>query len=125
AAQALDRIVDVFTGDRQRQVRVQLSACLVGVVSQRLLPRVDGGLVAAFEVLVANHAGRTLVREGKTAQIRNQIATGSQLGMCTLESSLSELVRTGIVTYDDAVRLSLYPKEIGPPASMPLSSAVG
>jgi twitching motility protein PilT len=116
AAQALDRIVDVFHGERQNQIRVQLAGSLTGIVSQRLLPRLDGGLIAAFEVLVGTFAVRNLVREGKTGQIRNQIATGSQWGMSTLESSLSELVQSGIITYDEALNHSLYPKELARPA---------
>ena len=71
AAQALDRIWDVFPHERQNQIRVQLAASLAGVVSQRLVPKVDGGMVAAFEVLLANKAVRNLVREGKTHQLRN------------------------------------------------------
>jgi twitching motility protein PilT len=117
AAQALDRIVDVFPGERQNQIRVQLAGSLAGVVSQRLLPRVDGGLVAAFEVLVGTFAVKNLIREGKTGQIRNQISTGTQWGMSTLETSLSDLVRHGIITYDEALNHSLYPKELDKPAA--------
>ncbi|MGZ6792788.1 MAG: type IV pilus twitching motility protein PilT, partial [Mycobacteriales bacterium] len=95
SAQALDRIIDVFPGDRQPQIRVQLASVLTGVVYQRLLPRVDGGLVAAYEVLVANSAVRNLVKEGKTNQLRNQLVTGQRDGMVTLEQSLSELVKAG------------------------------
>ncbi len=84
AAQALDRIVDVFPADGQGQIRVQLAGCLAGVVAQRLVPRVGGGLVASFEVLIATHAIRNLVREGKTRQIRNVIATSRGEGMQTL-----------------------------------------
>src|SRR5438067_1339867 len=69
AAQAIDRVVDVFPGTRQDQIRVQLSATLTGVVYQRLVPKVDNGLVAAFEVMIADHAVRNLVREGKTRQL--------------------------------------------------------
>jgi twitching motility protein PilT len=112
AAQALDRISDVFSAERQDQIRVQLAASLGGVVSQRLIPRIGGGMVAAFEVLIANNAMRNLVREGKTHQIRNVVATSLKEGMRTLEASLSELVADGLITYDDAVARSVYPKEI-------------
>ena len=112
AAQALDRIVDVFPPERQQQMRVQLSASLSGIVSQRLLPRAGGGLVAAFEVLVATSAVRNLIKEGKSHQIRNVIMTGQEHGMQTLEASLNQLVADGSVSYEDAVARSLFPKDI-------------
>ena len=115
AAQAIDRISDVFPSDRQEQIRVQLAACLAGVVSQRLVPKTDEGMVAAFEVLIVNNAMRNLIREGKTHQIRNVVATGMKDGMKTLESSLSELVAAGLISYDEAVVHSLFPKEIRQP----------
>src|SRR5436190_19240935 len=98
AAQTLDRIIDVFPSERQPQIRVQLSGSLAAVVSQRLLPRVGGGQVAAFEVLVATNAVRNLVKEGKTRQLRNIVLTGWQDGMQTLEMGLSELVGRGLVS---------------------------
>ena len=76
---------------------------------------IGGGHVAAFEVLIANPAMRNLIREGKTHQIRNVIATGMKDGMKTLESSLSELVAAGLITYEEAVVHSLFPKEIRQP----------
>jgi twitching motility protein PilT len=113
AGQAIDRIVDVFPGDKQAQIRVQLAASLTGIVSQRLLPRVAGGRVAAFEVLTATFAVRNLVREGKSSQLRNLITTGgAKFGMQTLEQSLSELVISGQVGYEEAVVHSLYPADI-------------
>jgi twitching motility protein PilT len=115
--QALDRIIDVFPGDRQAQIRVQLAACLGGVVSQRLLPRIGGGQVAAFEVLIATGAVRNLLREGKTAQIRNVITMGQRDGMCTLEASLSDLVARGLVTHEEAVARSLFPNQVGDPTT--------
>ena len=115
AAQAIDRISDVFPADRQEQIRVQLAACLAGVVSQRLVQKVDVGMTAAFEVLIANNAMRNLIREGKTHQIRNVVSTGIKDGMKTLESSLSELVAAGLITYDEALAHSLFPKEIRQP----------
>jgi twitching motility protein PilT len=111
-AQALARIVDVFPADQQAQIRVQLAAALTGIVYQRLLPRVDGGLVAAYEVLVANSAVRNLIKEGKTNQLRNCLVTGQKEGMVTFEQSLSALVQAGVVTYEDAVARSLYPKDV-------------
>jgi len=102
AAQAVDRIIDIFDADRQAQIRVQLAATLVAVVAQRLVRKVDGGRVAAFEVLLTNTAVANLIREGKTEQLRNVISTGQKAGMVTLEASLAELVRTGAITHDEA-----------------------
>lgn len=114
AATAVDRIVDVFPAERQSQIRVQLANTLAGIIAQRLLPRVGGGRVAAFEVLVATYAVRNLVREGKSPQLRNAIATGAEHGMQTLEAALSDLVARRLVAYDDACRASLHPREICP-----------
>ena len=114
-AQALDRIVDVFPSDRQAQIRVQLANSLTGIVYQRLLPRIDGGLVAAYEVLVANPAIRNLVKEGKTNQIRNVVSTHQSEGMQTLEAALTALVADGVVELDQARLVSLYPKDVEEP----------
>jgi twitching motility protein PilT len=126
-AQALDRIVDVFPSDRQAQIRVQLANALTGIVYQRLLPRLDGGLVAAYEVLVANSAVRNLVKEGKTNQIRNVVSTHSSEGMQTLESALSALVADGTVGLEQARLVSLYPKEVDVQggAAVPLQESAG
>jgi twitching motility protein PilT len=112
-AQAIDRIVDVFPAERQGQIRVQLSGALIGVVAQRLLPRIGGGRVAAFELLIANPAVRNLIREGKSEQIRNTIATGQRFGMQTLEMSLKDLVSRGLVDHEAAVAVSSNPRELG------------
>jgi twitching motility protein PilT len=125
AGQAIDRIVDVFPGEKQSQIRVQLAASLTGIVSQRLLPRIDGGRVAAFEVLVATFAVRNLIREGKGSQLRNVVSTGAKWGMQTLESHLSELVTRGVVDYEDAVSRSLFPDEIGRAARLARVGAPG
>ena len=114
-SQAVDRLVDVFPTGRQAQIRVQLANSLTGIIYQQLLPKIGGGQVAAFEVLVANHATRALIREGKSTQLRNVLLTGQEDGMQTLESALSTLVTTGIVTYEDALAHSLHPKEIAKP----------
>ena len=112
ASQAIDRIIDVFPAFRQEQIRVQLSACLGAVIAQRLVPRIDGGMVAAFEVLVANNPVRNLIREGKTNQLLNVITTNQSEGMCTMESSLVDLIRSETITYDDAMTISVHPKEL-------------
>jgi twitching motility protein PilT len=114
APQSLDRISDMFPADRQNQIRVQLAACLAGVISQRLIPRVGGGMVAAFELLIANNAVRGLIREGKTHQIRNILAAGRAEGMCTLETWLNHLVANGLITNEHALSRSMHPKELKP-----------
>ena len=122
-AQALSRIVDVFPGDQQAQVRVQLAAALTGIVYQRLLPRAGGGMIAAYEVLVATSPVRGLIKEGKTHQLRNTLLTGQRDGMVTFEQSLSALVQQSLISYDDALARSLYPREIltapRPPVRVP------
>ena len=111
-AQSLARMVDVFPADQQAQIRIQLAGALSCIVYQRLIPRIGGGMVAAYEVLVANSAVRNLIKEGKPHQLRNSLVTGAKDGMITLEQSLTHLVQNGVVTYDDAVMRSLYPKDI-------------
>ncbi|HMJ77261.1 MAG TPA: type IV pilus twitching motility protein PilT [Iamia sp.] len=112
ASTAIDRIIDVFPTDRQQQVRAQLAACLHAVIAQRLVPRIGGGLAAAFEVLVATTAGRSLIREGRSHQIRNVIAQGASDGMFTLEASLTHLVEQGYVSYEDAAARAVVPSEV-------------
>lgn len=118
-AQALDRIVDVFAADRQSQIRVQLANALTGIVYQRLLPRLGGGLVAAYEVLVANSAVRNLVKEGKTNQLRNIVSTHAGEGMQTLEKDLTRLVAEEVIDLETARLVSLYPKEVEAPPPPP------
>ncbi len=112
ASQAVDRILDAFPVGQAQQVRVQLAACLAGVIYQQLLPAVGGGRVAAFEVLIATSAVRALIKEGKTNQIRNAMQTGLRDGSQTLERSLTQLLASGMVTERDARSRSLYPQEI-------------
>ncbi|MEI6621570.1 MAG: PilT/PilU family type 4a pilus ATPase [Actinomycetes bacterium] len=114
----VDRLLDAFPIDQQNQVRMQLSGLLTGVVYQRLLPRIGGGQVGAFEVLIANTAIRTLIRDSKTNQIRNELQLGAREGMQTLENSLNQLIADGLITYEDALARTDYPREIvsAPPA---------
>ncbi len=112
ASQALDRIVDVFPAEAQQQIRVQLSSSLAGIAAQRLIPRIGGGIVAAFELLVATPAVRNLIKEGKANQIRNVIMTGQEHGMQTLESSLAKLVNEGLISLEDALGRASYPAEV-------------
>lgn len=112
APQAINRIVDSFIGAQQQQVRVQLAGCLAGVIYQQLIPAVGGGRVAAFEVLVANVAVRSMIKEGKIDQIRSVLQTGLREGSQTIERSLNQLVRAGVISEIDARGHSLYPMEI-------------
>jgi twitching motility protein PilT len=112
APQAIDRIIDVFPDWRQDQIRVQLSASLAAIIAQRLLPRVGGGRVAAFEILVANHPVRNLIREGKSNQLLNVMATHQDEGMQTLETCLASLITAGTISYEDAQEVSVHPKEL-------------
>jgi twitching motility protein PilT len=112
ASQAIDRILDGFPHGLQQQARIQLSASLTGVVYQQLLPAVGGGRVAAYEVLIATHAIRALIKEQKTNQIRNVIQTSLRDGSQTLERALTQLVQEGLVDPRDARVKSLYPHEI-------------
>jgi twitching motility protein PilT len=114
APQSLDRISDMFPAERQNQIRVQLAACMAGVISQRLIPRIGGGRVAAFELLIANNPVRALVRDGKTHQIRNILSAGRAEGMCTLETWMNHLIANNLITMEDALARSMYPKEIRP-----------
>ncbi|TWG96437.1 twitching motility protein PilT [Nocardioides sp. J9] len=111
-AQSLGRMIDVFPAEQQAQIRVQLAAALSCVVYQRLVPMIGGGMTAAYEVLVATPAVRNLIKEGKTHQLRNSLVTGAQDGMITLEQSLSRLIQEGVVSEEEAVARSLYPKDI-------------
>ena len=112
SSQAIDRIIDVFPGDQQDQIRVQLASALQGVVYQRLVPRIMGGRAAAYEVLLATTPVKNLIREGKARQLRNIVMTSSRLGMQTLEMSLAELVAEGLVSPEAATAVSLFPSEI-------------
>jgi twitching motility protein PilT len=112
APQAVDRILDGYVGGQQQQIRIQLAASLAGVIYQQLLPAVGGGRVAAFEVLIANTAVRTMIKEGKTDQIRSVLQTGLREGSQTLERSLTQLVRAGLISETEARNRSLNPGEI-------------
>jgi len=112
AAQALDRIIDVFPAERRDQIQIMLAGALQGVISQRLLPAIGGGRVAGYEIMIANEAIRNLVREGKSRQMRNMISTGGGEGMQTIEMDLARLVAAGLISLETAMESSAYPKEI-------------
>jgi twitching motility protein PilT len=102
SAQTIDRIIDVFPAHQQNQIRAQLASVLLGVVSQRLLPKTDGGRIPAVEVMYKNHAVENLIRENKVHQIDSVIETSLKEGMFSLDRSLADLVRRGLVSLDDA-----------------------
>lgn len=110
AAQTISRIIDIFPADQQSQIRIQLAGSLTGIFSQRLLPRVSGGLVPAYELLINNNAVSNLIRENRIHEIDTVIETSSQEGMIDLNRSLAELVRAGEVTVESAYMNSLNAK---------------
>lgn len=112
APQAIDRIIDVFPAWRQEQTRVQLAASLSAVIAQRLIPKIGGGMVAAYEVLIATSPVRNLIREGRSNQLQNVMFTNTKEGMQTLENSLARLIADGVVSYDDAMAVTAHPKEL-------------
>jgi twitching motility protein PilT len=113
ASQTVDRIVGVFAGDKQEQVRLQLAQTLLAVICMRLVPRASGqGRRCVAEILVANDAVRNVIRENKTHQLRNIIATSRQLGMQTLEAHLSDLVARREITVEAARAVTQRPGEL-------------
>ncbi len=118
AAQTIDRIIDVFPGHQQQQVRTQLSSTLKAVVGQTLLPRINGkGRVAAREVMIVTQAISNLIREGKTHQIYGAIDTGARVGMISLDKSLAELARKGWISTEAALAKANRPELIRPAAA--------
>jgi twitching motility protein PilT len=112
-AQTIDRIIDIFPGEQQAQVRMQLSIGLQGIVTQQLLPTADGsGRVVACEVLIPTPAVRNLIREGKTHQIYSTIQTSGSIGMQTMDAHLAQLVRTGRITRKLAEQRAAVPEEL-------------
>lgn len=109
AAQTVERIIDTFPSTQQEQIRLQLSVSLAGIFSQRLVPRISGGLVPACELLVNNKAVANLIREKRTHEIPTVIETGSSEGMIDMNRSLAELVNRGEITQETAYQSSLNP----------------
>lgn len=110
AAQTVNRIIDSFPGNQQDQIRVQLSASLLGIFSQRLIPRIAGGLVPAYELLVNNAAVSNLIRDNRTHEIYSVIETGLEQGMIDMNRSLAQLVQQGEITVENAFRYAVNPK---------------
>lgn len=112
AAQTIDRIIDSFPGDQQDQIRAQLAESLLGIFSQRLIPRITGGLVPAYELLINNNAVANLIREKRTHEIDVVIETGTEQGMVDMNRSLLDLVRAGEITMESAYLYSMNPKAL-------------
>src|SRR3989344_4719734 len=112
AAQTIDRIIDTFPPAGQGEIRAQLSQSLAGIFSQRLVTRVSGGLIPAYELLINNSAVSNLIREGRTHEINIVLETSSGDGMVTLNRTLAELVRKGEITPDSAMQYSLNPEAL-------------
>lgn len=102
APQTIDRIIDTFPATQQDQIRTQLASSLTGIFSQRLIPRISGGLVPAYELLINTSAVASLIREKRTHELANVIETGLEQGMVSMERSLAELVRAGEITVENA-----------------------
>lgn len=110
AAQTIDRIIDSFPAGQQDQIRMQLSGSLAGIFSQRLIPRISGGMVPTYELLINNSAVSNLIREKRTHEIQTVIETGMEHGMIDMNRSLVDLVKKGDITVENAFAYSINPK---------------
>lgn len=103
ASETINRIINVFPSEQQQQIRIQLSMVLQGVISQQLIPTLDNNMRVAFEIMVVNNAIRTQIRENKIHQIPNSIASGKNMGMITMDDSILELYKNGIISKENAI----------------------
>lgn len=110
AAQTIDRIIDMFPAEQQEQVRVQLAGSLAGIFSQRLIPRVSGGLIPAYELLINTNAVANLIRQGQSHEVGAIIQTSSDDGMIDMDRMLADLVRKGEITIEHAYEHAMDPK---------------
>ena len=112
APQTIDRVIDIFPPHQQQQIRIQLAGCIQGILSQQLLPKLEGGgRVPAIEIMLANNAVRNLIREGKSHQIYSVMQTALSEGMITMDRALFELYKKGMVSWDEALMRAIDPKE--------------
>ncbi|RGD75657.1 type IV pilus twitching motility protein PilT [Anaerofustis stercorihominis] len=112
ASNTVDRIIDVFPANQQPQIRVQLAMLLQAIVSQQLVPTVDGGLVPVFEIMYANNAIRNMIRESKTHQLNATIVSSASEGMISMDNSLLELYKKEVISKDVAIRYALNPDNL-------------
>jgi twitching motility protein PilT len=112
ASQTVDRIISSFPAEKQGEIRNELGSVMDVVISERLLPSATLGVVPAFEIMVNTDAIANLIREGKPHMIDNVINTSSQFGMISLEKSMAELVKSGVVTFEDAIKFAIRPNDL-------------
>ena len=112
AVNAIDRIIDTFPSTQQTQIRVQLATVLKAVVSQQLLPDIHGGMIPACEIMQVNSAVRSMIRDNKTYQIDNAIASGAKDGMISMDQAIVELYRAGEITKETALHYSDRPGQV-------------
>ena len=113
ARKTIDRIIDVFPPEQQEQIRIQLADVLECVIGKSLLPKIGGGRIAAYEILVATPAVRSLIRQNKSFQIPGTMQTSRRQGMQLLDDALADLVRKGVVTIDSALETANDPVALG------------
>ena len=112
ASQSVHRIVDSFPGEQQDQIRAQLSGSLLGVISQRLIPRIKGGLIPACEIMISTPAVANLIRENKIHELPLVIETSAEAGMLSLNRALADLVKRKEISLENALNYSLNPVEL-------------
>jgi twitching motility protein PilT len=112
ASQTVDRIIDVFPAGSKEQIRVQLATVITAIVSQRLVPAINGGRIPIFEILIATPAVRNVIREGKSFMIDNIIQTSSDVGMVSFDSCMAKMVLEGKVSEDVAMNYANNPIEL-------------
>lgn len=112
SVRTVDRIVDAVPSDSRNEIRTQLAATLVAVISQVLMRKVGGGLIAAYEIMVRTDAIAALIRENKTFRIASELQTGARLGMITLDACLQSLLNRGLIYPEDAINKAYYPIEM-------------
>ena len=112
ASQSIDRMIDVFPPHQQPQIRAQLSNILMAICSQRLIPTIGGGRIAAAEILIATPAVRNIVREGKSHQLDAVIQTGGEHGMQSMDKTLVSLIHAGTITYEEARNFAIDLEEL-------------
>lgn len=112
AGQTVDRIIDTFPAAQQGQIRIQLASSLLGIFSQRLIPRISGGLIPAYELLINNSATSNLIREKRTHELASVVETSAEEGMIDLNRSLADMVRKGEISVENAFKFSASPKTL-------------
>jgi len=112
ASQSIDRIIDSFPANQQGQIRLQLASSLLGIFSQRLIPRISGGRIPAYELLINNKAIANLIREERVHEIDTVIETSSQDGMIDMNRSLIDLVQKGEISMESAYQFAINPKAL-------------